>query len=81
MNSKAEDIYHGASWLLGGLGPADIHGQPYDTHPLQSSLFRGHTFWRTLVANEIATVIAGAMHLAGFSSTHGTSKDSMSPYS
>ena len=47
---------------------------------LRSSLFRGDTFWRTLVANEITTVIAGAMSVAGYSFIHVTSKDSMSPY-
>ena len=41
MNSKAEDIYHGASWLLGGLGPADIHGQPYDIRPSSELLIQG----------------------------------------
>lgn len=63
MNSKVEDVYHEAFWLLGGLGPADIHSQPYDARPPWSSLFMGHTFWRILVANKITTVIAGAMSL------------------
>lgn len=52
------------------------------THALlQSSLSRGHTFWRTSVANRITTVIAAAVSLAGYSVIYLASKESMSLYS
>lgn len=40
-NSKAEDVCHGAYWLLDGLSPTVTYSQPYDVWPPSELLAQG----------------------------------------